>query len=172
MNDIYVNRYISCQITSNLQSFFLQVTIQELQSIFKKLEGENKIKPSEIKAMLKAADRDRNGTINFNVSHLKFFKFSVNAHFLQEFTNLWQRLKNFGDHLSEDEKVIREEFDKLDVDGSGYISKQEMMATIESCEFLGSTKEAEAKRCLDDIDVNGDGKISYPEFLMVWKFKY
>ena len=27
-------------------------------------------------------------------------------------------------------------------------------------------------KCLEDIDVNGDGKVSYPEFLMVWKFKY
>lgn len=92
--------------------------------------------------------------------------------YLQEFKTLWEQLKNFGDHLSEDERVIREEFDKLDVDGSGFICKNEMMATIEGCEFLGTDKEAEAKKCLDDIDVNGDGKVSYPEFLMVWKFKY
>ena len=32
--------------------------------------------------------------------------------------------------------------------------------------------EEEAKKCLADIDVDGDGKVSYPEFLLVWKFKY
>ena len=74
--------------------------------------------------------------------------------------------------MSEDEQVIREEFDKLDTDGSGYISKSEMLKTIDGCEFLAGDKETEAKKCLDDIDVDGDGKISYPEFLMVWKFKY
>ena len=88
---------------------------------------------------------------------------------------MWEKLKclgsDDGDDWTEDEKVIREEFDKLDLDGSGFISKSEMMKTISGCEFLGD-REAEAKKCLDDIDVDGDGKISYPEFLMVWKFKY
>ena len=85
---------------------------------------------------------------------------------------MWEQLKNFGSHLSEEEELIRQEFDKLDTDKSGYISKSEMLASISNCEHLGGDKEAEAKKCLDDIDVNGDGKISYPEFLMVWKFKY
>ena len=74
--------------------------------------------------------------------------------------------------MSEDEKMIRQEFDKLDTDKSGFICKSEMLASLSNCEFLGGDKEAEAKKCLDDIDVNGDGKVSYPEFLMVWKFKY
>ena len=98
--------------------------------------------------------------------------------FFQEFQNLWEKLKSLGSQESdggadwtEDERVIREEFDKLDLDGSGFISKSEMMKTISGCEFLADT-EAEAKKCLDDIDVDGDGMISYPEFLMVWKFKY
>ena len=90
----------------------------------------------------------------------------------QEFSVLWEKLKNFGSHLSDEEKVIREEFDKLDADGSGYISKDEMLKTICDCQFLAGDKEEEARKCLADIDVDGDGKISYPEFLMVWKFKY
>ena len=85
---------------------------------------------------------------------------------------LWDQVKAFGDHLSEEEELIRQEFDKLDTDRSGFISKAEMLASISHCDFLGGDKEEEAKKCLDDIDVNGDGKVSYPEFLMVWKFKY
>ena len=85
---------------------------------------------------------------------------------------MWAKLKAFGDHESEEEKLIREEFDTLDTDKSGFISKAEMLASIRHCVFLGGDKEEEAKKCLDDIDVNGDGKVSYPEFMMVWKFKY
>merc|ERR1712156_148377 len=132
-----------------------EVTIDELTSMFAKLNSDKKVKQSEIQALIRAADKDKSGTIDF-----------------QEFHVLWQKLKNFGDHLSEDERVIREEFDKLDSDGSGYISKDEMFKAIGGCEFLAGDKEAEVKKCLDDIDVDGDGKISYPEFLMVWKFKY
>ena len=85
---------------------------------------------------------------------------------------MWEQLKSFGDHLSEEEDLIRQEFDKLDTDKSGYISKSEMLASLSNCQFIGVDKEEEAKKCLDDIDVNGDGMVSYPEFLMVWKFKY
>ena len=59
-----------------------------------------------------------------------------------------------------------------DTDGSRFISKDEMLQSIVNCEFLRGEKEEEAKKCLADIDVDGDGKVSYPEFLLVWKFKY
>ena len=59
-----------------------------------------------------------------------------------------------------------------DTDGSGFISKDEMLQSITNCEFLRNEKEEEAKKCLADIDVDGDGKVSYPEFLLVWKIKY
>jgi len=132
-----------------------QVTMAELEGMFKKLCTDGRIKPSEVHALLKIADKDKSGTITFDEFHV-----------------LWDQLKAFGDHLSEEERLIREEFDKLDTDRSGFISKTEMLASISHCDFLGGDKEQEAKKCLDDIDVNGDGKVSYPEFLMVWKFKY
>ena len=76
---------------------------------------------------------------------------------------MWERLKTFGvgSGVSEEERVIREEFDKLDTgklstavslhlgtynynlqftDGSGFISKSEMMATIAGCDFLGNDR--------------------------------
>jgi len=56
--------------------------------------------------------------------------------------------------------------------GSGYICKEEMLKSISNCEYLRGGLEEEAKKCLDDIDVDGDGRVSYPEFLLVWKFKY
>ena len=96
----------------------------------------------------------------------------VTISYIKEFHILWDQLKAYGDHLSEEEQLIREEFDKLDTDNSGFITKAEMLASISNCDFLGGDKTEEARKCLEDIDVNGDGKVSYPEFLMVWKFKY
>jgi Ca2+-binding EF-hand superfamily protein len=132
-----------------------QVSMTELENMFMKLGTDGQINESEIHALLKIADKDESGTITFDEFHV-----------------LWDKVKAFGDHLSAEEELIRQEFDKLDTDRSGFISKAEMLASINHCDFLNGDKEKEAKRCLDDIDVNGDGQVSYPEFLMVWKFKY
>ena len=29
----------------------------------------------------------------------------------------------------------------------------------------------EAKKCVAELDVDEDGRVSYPEFLLVWKYK-
>ena len=34
-----------------------------------------------------------------------------------------------------------------------------------------SPKMLEAEKCVADIDVDKDGKVSYPEFLLVWKYR-
>ena len=82
---------------------------------------------------------------------------------------MWEGLKSVGGG-GEEEREIREEFNRMDVDGSGFISKDEMLRIITK-DYTLKNMEDEAKKCLDEIDVNGDGRISYPEFLMVWKFK-
>ena len=46
-----------------------KLTFDELDSLFKKLRADGKIKPSEIRALVSVADRDKNGTIEFNVRH-------------------------------------------------------------------------------------------------------
>ena len=70
----------------------------------------------------------------------------------------------------EEEAEIREEFNRMDADGSGFISKEEILKMISSNHRLRNVED-EAKKCLDEIDVDGNGLISYPEFYMVWKFK-
>lgn len=45
-----------------------QITLEEMQEVFVKLKSENKIKQSEIQALVRAADKDRSGTINFKVN--------------------------------------------------------------------------------------------------------
>ena len=174
----------------------MQITLGELKTLVVKLQtdpqhnfqgGKDDISPlmhAEIEALLKFADKDKSGTITFDVCTDIFifiwwqFCFSEGTviktflwYFLtvQEFQQLWERLKGFGDG-DDDEAEIREEFDRMDADGSGYISKEEILKMITTNHRLRNVEE-EAKKCLDEIDVDGNGMISYPEFLMVWKFK-
>ena len=44
-----------------------EVTVKELHNIFEKLSDDNRIRRSEIQALLRAADTDKNGTINYQV---------------------------------------------------------------------------------------------------------
>ena len=56
-------------------------------------------------------------------------------------------------------------------DQNGFISKEEMLKVITKCNHLSGDSEKEALKCLKEIDVDGDGKVSFPEFLLTWKFK-
>merc|ERR1719270_1190081 len=80
-----------------------------------------------------------------------------------EMAQLWEALHG------QDEGKIRAEFGKLDTDNSGFITKDEMVAVISS-EFQGDKME-EAKKAIDKLDVDKDGKVSYPEFILVMKYK-
>ena len=58
---------------------------------------------------------------------------------------------------------------KLDIDNSGYITKEEMLEVVAS--GVTGPKADEAKAAIDQLDVDKDGKVSYPEYLLVMKFK-
>merc|ERR1712042_265945 len=133
------------------------ITIDELSSMASKVGGD--MSNADATALIKAADKDGNMGIDFS-----------------EFAKLWEALHG------EAEAEIRAGFAKLDVDKSGFITKgepektifenivaDEMVATISSG-FTGDKLE-EAKKALDQMDVDKDGKVSYPEFLLVMKYK-
>merc|ERR1711970_685873 len=122
------------------------ITIEELSSLVSKVGGD--MSNADATALIKAADKDGNMGIDFS-----------------EFAKLWEALHG----EAEAEAEIRAGFAKLDVDKSGFISKDEMVATISSG-FTGDKLE-EAKKALDQMDVDKDGKVSYPEFLLVMKYK-
>ena len=46
-----------------------------------------------------------------------------------------------------------------------YFSNQ----VIKSMDFVGNV-EKEVDRCLADMDVDGNGSVSYAEFMVKWKF--
>merc|ERR1712042_300961 len=120
------------------------ITIDELSSMASKVGGD--MSNADATALIKAADKDGNMGIDFS-----------------EFAKLWEALHG------EAEAEIRAGFAKLDADKSGFITRDEMVATISSG-FTGDKLE-EAKKALDQMDVDKDGKVSYPEFLLVMKYK-
>merc|ERR1711944_265670 len=120
------------------------ISADELKTLISKVGGE--MADAEAKALIHAADKDGNQGIDFG-----------------EFAQLWQALH--GD----DEGKIRAEFGKLDTDNSGYITRDEMVAVISS-EFQGDKME-EAKKAIEKLDVDKDGRVSYPEFILVMKYK-
>mmetsp|Transcript_5211 Transcript_5211/g.15316 ORF Transcript_5211/g.15316 Transcript_5211/m.15316 type:complete len:252 (-) Transcript_5211:853-1608(-) len=73
------------------------------------------------------------------------------------------RMKN---HLT-DEATVRREFDRFDADKSGSLSITEL---AELCKALNSELDKnELEASLIQLDKNGDGSISFDEFLAWWK---
>merc|ERR1712029_878730 len=110
------------------------------------MAGASEAELREAFKLIHAADKDDNQGIDFG-----------------EFAQLWEALHG------QDKGKIRAEFGKLDTDNSGFITKDEMVAVISS-EFQGDKME-EAKKAIDKLDVHKDGKVSYPEFILVMKYK-
>ena len=46
---------------------------------------------------------------------------------------------------------------------------RQLLAKQQQIESRVATKEEEAQKCLDDMDLDGDGKVSFIEFLLKWK---
>merc|ERR1712025_35069 len=120
------------------------ITKDELRKLVEKVGGS--MTEGEAKGLINQADKDGNESIDFS-----------------EFSKLWAAIKGEG----EGEKEIP----KLDVDNSGYITKDEMMTVITDCDHFAGDKMEEARKCIAELDVDKDGRVSYPEFLLVWKYK-
>merc|ERR1712054_273620 len=67
-----------------------------------------------------------------------------------------------GDH---EIKGLKEMFKTFDKDNSGTITMQEMADGLRKLQKDGGIAEAEVKRIMDATDVDGDGTLSYDEFI-------
>ena len=65
-----------------------------------------------------------------------------------------------GNNISAEQ--LREEFDKLDVDKSGFLELEELKKVLK-----GRLPEAQIFRGLKLVDMNEDGKVSFEEFLNI-----
>lgn len=56
-------------------------------------------------------------------------------------------------------------FTAIDIDGNGVLSLEEMSIVLEAMADLPESESADVARLMDSLDVNGDGDLSYSEFL-------
>jgi len=124
------------------------ISLSEMASMMERLSA--KMTEGEVKAVMSLADRDNNGNIDF-----------------EEFHHLWALVMG----NSEEEEDIRKEFLRFDLDRDGFITKDEMLKVIENEASFVHNKMEEARKCIKEMDVNDDGHVSYPEFLLIWRFK-
>ena len=81
------------------------------------------------------------------------------------FMKFW---KQFKDQPSEDSvEDIKAIFKQYDLNGDGFITREELMEAISMMHV--NDKEGELRKCLAEIDVDGDGRVSYAEFLVKMK---
>lgn len=116
------------------------ITTQELGTVMKSL-GQYPTE-NELRDLISEVDTDSNGVIDF-----------------QEFLSMMSR--RMRDPDSEEE--LREAFKVFDKDGNGYISASELKQVMASLgEKLTPDELSEMMR---EADANGDGQISYEEFV-------
>jgi len=144
------------------------ISQQELEEAFKLFDadGDGKINGEELKALVNKVGGNMSAGEADALIH-KADKDGNKEIDMSEFGELWAAIRGGG----EAEQKIREEFLKMDADKSGYITKEEMLEIIGKCPEFSGDKGAEASKCVAELDVDKDGKVSYPEFLLVWKFK-
>ena len=111
-----------------------------------------------------------------------------------EFMALWISFKAKVGDEGETEADIKTAFREYDLDDDGYITKDEMVEVrqrgcvtqsqtlrdeisrpffftpqaITKMGFVSNTEE-EAAKCLKEMDLDGDGKVSFAEFMVKWK---
>ncbi|KAL5022771.1 hypothetical protein ScPMuIL_001926 [Solemya velum] len=124
------------------------LTIDEFRKVY------NKLFPGDVNTfaqhMFRSFDKDGNGRVDF-----------------QEF------LIGLSVSSSSDiEQKLRWAFDMYDVDGNGTISRSEMMDILNSVYKMtdlnagdGNTPEKMTERLFKKMDTNGDGELSWEEFL-------
>ncbi|ESO02648.1 hypothetical protein HELRODRAFT_161938 [Helobdella robusta] len=111
----------------------------ELGQMMSKLGQE--VDPNEVKVILKKADKDGDGFINFN-----------------EFVDVM--LANIG---VDETELIRQAFQVIDVDKSGKISAKELKNVLKNLGDIISDQETD--ELIREIDLNGDGEVDYEEKL-------
>ncbi|GMH39496.1 hypothetical protein BSKO_07394 [Bryopsis sp. KO-2023] len=103
----------------------------------KGLQSKGKIPEAEMELLLKNIDVDGNGLIDYE----EFLAATLNT----------MKLDN------EDQLV--KAFEHFDKDGSGTITKDELMAIFRNCDY-----DIEIEKVLKEVDKDGDGQIDFEEF--------
>ena len=116
------------------------ISLIELREVLRNI-GE-KVTDDEINQIIRIADQDGDGEIDYD-----------------EFVELRSKLK--GDEKED----LRKAFAVFDQDGNGPISQVELKIVLDKIGIHMS--EAEVEKTMSEADTDGDGEISYTEFVDV-----
>lgn len=139
---------------------FTDMQIDELRDCFNRLldrDGDGRLSKEDLQGGLKVigiapTDKELDDMIyELNTSRLGAIDFS-------EFLNGMSRTTDFVD----DDLEIQEAFNVYDVKNQGFITKEDLEVTLKK---IGEKlEEGELDELMKEADVDGDGKISLPEF--------
>ncbi|PKA60140.1 Calcium-dependent protein kinase 33 [Apostasia shenzhenica] len=118
------------------------ITYEELKIGLNKLGS--KLSEAEVQQLMDAADVDRSGTIDY----IEFIAATMHRHKLEKDENLYKAFQYF------------------DIDGSGYITREELRQVMAQ---YGMGDEATISGILDDVDTDKDGRINYDEFVAMMR---
>jgi Ca2+-binding EF-hand superfamily protein len=125
------------------------ITVDELGEILRSMRLKLKLTDVQIKRVLKQIDSNGDGTVDSEELMEVLQKFDTDG-------IVYQALH----HRSS----IRTTFQKYDQDGSGFITKDEMVEIIKDRTGI-KVPEKHLERMMQDCDKNDDNKINYEEFV-------
>ena len=128
-----------------------QITTKDLGVVLRSMRTKLRATEGQNKRVLDDIDKDGDGTIEMK-EYLKYMKNQTNKNLI--FRALYYRSN------------IRREFLRYDVDGSGYITKDEFMHVIKVT-MGGALSEHQFDTLFTESDYNSDGKINYEEFVIL-----
>merc|ERR1712110_726886 len=126
-----------------------RINAEEILGLIRSLGGQSDC--SHVKELVRACQQHRDQSLG-----------------MEEFLDQWRIFKQKLDEEDEDEEEIREAFKSYDQDGDGYITRDEMFNAITQMGFVRNCEE-EANKCMDEMDLDKDGKVSYAEFVLRWR---
>merc|ERR1711998_63310 len=119
------------------------IPIGDMGTVLRSL-GQNPTE-AELAALMVEVDKDNSGTIEF-----------------EEFVDLMARTNKTHEQMEEE---IKNAFLTFDADGSGYITREELIETLTT---MGDPVDEETiNGMIQEADVDGDGKINYEEFTKI-----
>merc|ERR1711934_1317076 len=119
------------------------IPIGDIGTVLRSL-GQNPTE-AELAALMEEVDKDKSGTIEF-----------------EEFIDLMVRTNKTHERMEEE---IKNAFLTFDADGSGFITREELVETLTT---MGDPVDEETiNGMIAEADLDGDGKINYAEFTKI-----
>ncbi|KAF1748276.1 hypothetical protein GCK72_024743 [Caenorhabditis remanei] len=121
-----------------------RITIDELEKAMQKC-GQRPTK-LELRLIMYHGDNDQNGVITFD-----------------EFAHLMNGTASMNQYTYDQ---LREQFDMFDKDKDGFIEKMEMLSIVRELSLQASFPRQVVEQLFNEADIDGDGKISFEEFVL------